>query len=546
MPSIELLVLLLALAAALQVLAQRTRTPQPVLLVLAGLALAFIPGLPRVRIAPQILFVVFVPPLLYRAAVTTSLRDFREEAGAITRLGVLLVLVTIGGVAWVAHTIIPEFTWPAAFVLGAIVSPPDPIAAIAVLRTLNAPTELTSILEGEGMVNDATALVAYRLAVGAAVTGAFSIVRAGEWFLLAAAGGIAIGFAVGWLIVRVRRLLSEMGGVPVVENTISLLTPFAAYLPADRLNASGVLAVVTVGLYLGRAGPKSFGAATRVQGEAMWSMATFLLESLIFILIGLELPYVMRALRLHSLGTLLLYGGAVSGVLIVVRMLWVFPSAYIPPLFLRSGTQGRPRPPWRRVLFVGWAGIRGGDSLVIALALPFATAAGTTFPARDLTIFLTFSVIVATLVLQGMSLRPLLRWLGLREDGHMDAEESRARHAAAEAGLARLEQIVAREAADPGAVTYLRRTHREQLRRWGSRDESTDGTGNAAAERRAASYRELRDQMLEAERAAIVELRDGGEISDDALRRVQRELDLETMLLANSEDDAPESPYEAT
>jgi CPA1 family monovalent cation:H+ antiporter len=516
--------------------------------------LAVTPGLPRLSVDPEVVFLVFVPPLLYWTAFTTSFRDFKRELGSIARLGVLLVLVTIGAVAGVAHALSPEFTWPAAFALAAIVSPPDPIAATAVMRPLGAPSALVSILEGEGLVNDATALVVYRVAVTAAVTGYFWPTRAGVGLLVGGAGGVAIGLAVGWAVVWIRR---RIRGLPVVGNTVSLLTPFAAYLPADAVGASGVLAVVAVGLYIGRLGPRIVPAATRVQAEALWVMIAFLLESLIFILIGFELPNATRALHGHSLRTLLWYGLAISAVLVLVRMLWVFPGAYIPRLITPArradGTRGLP--PWQWVVFVGWAGMRGGDSLVIALALPLTTATGAPFPARGLIVFVTFAVIFATLVAQGLTLRPLLRWLRLEQDGRAETEEAHARRVAADAGIRRLEEVTSRDGMHPEALRYLRQKHRLLVHRWEMRDRERHGdadveprvreTGDGGgAERESESYRKVRSEMIAAERGALVDLRDHGVVGDDVMRRVQRDLDLETMLLEAEADGAPESPYE--
>jgi CPA1 family monovalent cation:H+ antiporter len=556
MAGLELVLVLLVAAAALQVVARRWHLPHPVLLVLGGALLAISPGLPHVSLDPEIVFVVFVPPLLYWTAYTTSLRDVRREFWPIMRLGVLLVLVTIVASAGAAHALTPAFTWPAAFVLGAIVSPPDPVAATAVMRPLGAPSRLVSILEGEGLVNDATALVAYRVAVAAAVTGHFSPVHAGLGILAAGIGGVAIGLVVGWAVTSVRGYLRHL---PIVSNTVSLLTPFAAYLPADRLGASGVLAVVAVGLRVARRGPRLLPAATRVQAEAMWTMIAFLLESLIFILIGLDLPFALRALRRHSLEQLLWYGLAISAVLVGVRLLWVFPSAYLPRLLTRltraDGTRSRPLPSWRWVLFVGLAGVRGGDSLVIALALPRTTAAHAAFPARDLIVFVTFAVIFVTLVVQGLSLRPLIHVLRLRDDGQADAEEAHARRVVSEAALRRLDELAHADAApDPSTVREIRRRHEQNLRRWSARDLAHHGahddehraladTDGAGVERDSERARALRLEALAAERRALVDLRDRGVIGDDVLRRIQRDLDLETMLIEAADDDAPESPY---
>jgi Na+/H+ antiporter len=560
MTSLELILLLLVIAGVLQVIARRWQVPHPVLLVLGGALLATLPGLPRVELDPEILFLIFVPPLLYGTSLTTSLREFRAAFWPIARLGILLVLVTIAAVAVVAHALTPEFSWPAAFVLAAIVAPPDPVAATAVLRALGAPAAIESILEGEGLVNDATALVAYRLAVAATVSGLFSPWRAAGSLALTGVVGVAIGIVVGYGIVWIRGQLHDF---PIVANTLSLLTPYVAYLPADRLGASGVLAVVACGFYLSRRGPMVVPAATRVQAEAIWALVTFLLESLIFILTGLELPYAVAALHGHALGTLLGISTAIGSVVIAVRLLWVFPSAYLPPLATRflSATERRgdrqPLPPWQWVLFVGWAGMRGGDSLVIALALPRATQSGAPFPARDLIIFVTFAVIFATLVLQGLSLRPLLGWLGLHDDGQAAGEEAHARRVAAEAGLRQLDELAQSEDADPAVVHALRQQERARRRRWAVLDTLRHGQGanepeqpddrtvrqtEAVAER----HRRLRFAMIAAERQSLSALRDQDIISDEVLRRVQRDLDLETMLLEASADDAPESPYEGT
>jgi CPA1 family monovalent cation:H+ antiporter len=550
MQGVELVVILLAVSAALRLVARRLRVPHPVLLVLAGLALVFVPGLPRVEFEPDSLFIVFVPPLLYWAAFTSSLRDFRAQIWPIVRYGTLVVLLTIAAVAVVAHALTPEFTWAAAFTLGAIVSPPDPVAAIAVMRTIGAQRALTTILEGEGLVNDATALVAYRVAVGAALTGSFSAARAAIGFSLSGVGGVAVGVAVGWLIGQVRRRVRD---APIVGNTISLLTPFFAYLPAEWLGLSGVLSVVAVGLYFGRQGPRIVPAATRVQAESMWVMVQFILESLIFILIGLELPYILRTLSTHALKTLLLYGALITATVIVVRIVYTFVAASL-IRFSRRGTREAGTPRWRQVAFLSWAGMRGGDSLVIALAVPVMTATGQPFPARGLIIFVTFAVILGTLVLQGLTLAPLIRWLGLTEVD-TGTEEAHARRVVAEAGLRRLQEEAKRDGVDRPTVRYLEAVYRRGVHRWAVRDlarhgqEDEDharlaGIDSSRAERLATAYRALRAAMIASEREALVSLRDQGVIGDDVLRRVQRDLDLETMLLESAEDDAPQSPYE--
>ncbi|MDT5308468.1 MAG: monovalent cation/hydrogen antiporter, partial [Mycobacterium sp.] len=413
MQGIEFILLLLAVAAALQFVTERYLIPRPVLLVMGGLILAVTPGLPRLELNPDTIFLIFIPPLLYWAALTTSLRDFIRSLRSISMLAVGLVLVTMVVVAAVAHTLVPEMTWASAFVLGAIVSPPDAVAVSAATRRLGLPKTINTILNGESLLNDATAFVAYRMAVAAVVAGTFSIWKAGFRFVWTGVGAIALGLVIGWLIGRLRGLI---GKTPLVENAISLLTPFVAFIPAERLGLASVLTVVATGLYLGRRGPKVVSAVTRLQTTAMWEMLVFILEGLIFIIVGLELRNVLQALTGHSLFRLIYYTVALSAVMIAARIGFVFVGSYL-PRFIGSHCCGRskaePYPPWREVLFVGWAGMRGSDSLVIALALPLVTRTGGPFPARDLIIFLTFGVILISLVVQGFSLAPIIRWLKL-------------------------------------------------------------------------------------------------------------------------------------
>jgi CPA1 family monovalent cation:H+ antiporter len=547
MAGLTLVLLLLAVSVALRIVAERLPVPYPALLVVGGLALALVPHVPRFELPPDVLFLVFVPPLLFIGAVGFPLRDLKRDLGPIVRMSVVMVLVTIGAVAVTAHAVDPAFTWAAAFALGAIVAPPDPVAVLSLMRVLHMPRRIERILEGEGLLNDATALVAYRIAVVAAVTGVFSPWRAALQFLAVAAGGVGVGLAVGVVIIWLHRATRS---VDVADNTLSLLTPFAAYLPAELIRVSGVVAVVTTAMYVARR-LRTTSPATRLQRAAMVSVVSFLLESLVFIFIGVELPNVTNDLRILGLQSVIRSAAIISVAIIVVRVIWVFPSTYI------GGSIGRwvrhsnePLPPWRGVLFIGWAGLRGGDSLVIALTLPLVTARGTPFPARDRILFITFSVIFATLVLQGATLRPVARWLGLHDDGGTEEEEAHARLTAAEAGLRALESPTSGERAFPEVVAYLRQRHRQRARRWAAREARQDRSRPADSrhthltvapshdaglldERRAAEYRRLRTVMIDAEQAALIDLRDRGEIGDDVMRSVQRELDLEEELLAN-------------
>jgi CPA1 family monovalent cation:H+ antiporter len=552
MTGLELVLLLLAVSAGLRLVAERLAIPYAAVLVVGGLILAFIPGLPQVTLPPDVLFLVFIPPLLYAGAISFPLRDFRREIGPIIRLSVVMVLVSTAAVAVVAHALLPSFTWAAAVTLGAIVSPPDPVAVLSIFRSMRMPREIVSILEGEGLVNDATALVTYRVAVAAAVTGMFSPSRAAVEFLVAGAGGIAIGVLVGAVVLRLHRLTRP---VPVVSNTISLLTPFASYLLADIVGTSGVLAVVATGMYAARTVPKVIGAETRVQIAGTWTVVTFMLESLVFILVGLELPYVALALNRFPLSLLLGEAALVSLCLVLVRIAWLMPSTYLFRVFFRWLRHSHePLPAWRTVFFIAWAGLRGGDSLVLALALPLQTASGARFPAREQIIFITFCVIFITLVVQGPTLAPLARRLGFGTDEGEAAEDAHARLAAAEAGLRALDDPAVASSDYPEVVRYLRQRHRQRARRWAAREaEPHDGESDDVAhdhdhfttapsheaaaidERRAVEYRRVRAAMLVSEQQAVLDLRDRGVIADDIMRRIQRDLDLETMLLETSE-----------
>lgn len=529
MHSLELILILLGAAAALEWIAHKIHVPHPALLVLGGLALALTPGLPRVEMDPETVFLVFIPPLLYRAALLTSWRDFRAHLRAILTMAVIMLLGTVAAVAAVAHSLTNEFTWASAFVLGAIVSPPDAVAAVAVMRRLGVPRSVVTILEGEGLVNDATALVAYRLAMTAVVTGTFTVAQATGWFLIAAAGGIGMGFAVAAVVILIRR---KVGRSPLVENTISILTPFAAFVPADRLGVSGVLAVVTTGLTLGRIGPRLVSAETRLQAQALWEMIVFLLEGLIFILIGLYLPTSIEALRHHTLGQLLGYAGVISAVVVLVRLVGVFPTAYGLRFIARTAGMKWRYPSWQNVAFIGWTGMRGGDSLVIALSLPLLTTAGQPFPARELIIFITFAVILVTLVVQGFTFGAAVRLLGLKDDGMDREEEAQARRKSLEAGLAHLEQLAEKPDAPADHIQDLRDRHARRLHHLMVKDSPVlfpEKRGQMKA------YRELRLAMLQAERRALIQLRDDGSISDGVMQIVQRDLDLEVTLLEQDE-----------
>ena len=419
---------LLAATTALLALAPRLRIPYPILLVLGGLALGFVPGMPDFELPPQLVLVGVLPPLLYSSAFFTSLRDLRANARPIGLLAIGLVLMTIVAVAAVAHAAV-GLSWATAFVLGAVVAPTDPIAATAISRRLGVPRRIVVIVEGESLVNDATALVALRVAVVAAVSGTFSLWNAGLRFVVVVAGGLAVGLAVGYVVRQVRRRIDD----PPVEVTISLLTGYFAFIPADLLHVSGVVAVVTAGVYLGWHTPELTSPDSRLLGDSMWEITTFVLNALLFVLLGLQLPSILDALQGEAAGTLLWWAAVVSVTVIVARIVWVFPATYLPRWL---SARVRARDPVSAVAVprrISWMGLRGAVSLAAALSIPAVTSSGAPFPDRDLVIFLAFSVIIATLVVQGLSLPAVIRLLGprgrraRREGGSQGADQGRPR-----------------------------------------------------------------------------------------------------------------------
>ncbi len=512
---------LLVVVAALAILARKISIPYPILLVLAGLALALIPGLPRVRLAPNLIFLIFLPPLLYPAALFTSWREFRANLWQISMLAIGLVLFTTCAVGYFAHHWVAGLSLPAAFALGAIVSPPDAVAATAIITRLRVPRRIVAILEGESLVNDAIALVAYRFAIAAMMTGSFSLAAASERFVWVAVGGVLIGFGIGLAAARVQQSLDD----PPVQITISLLTPYTAYLAAERLGASGVLAVVTAGLYLGWRAPEVIGSRMRLQAFAVWEMIMFLLNGLVFILIGLQLPEVMRGISAGPQGLLrpAIDALVISGLVIVVRFIWVFAVTYVPRLFIRK-LRAKHAPSWRHVTIIAWTGMRGVVSLAAAMALPtFAMDHDTGMHGDDLILFFTFAVILITLVLQGLTLPYLIRVLKVVGGQEREKEEREARLKANLAGLERLSQLEAKKAFPVELLQRLRVEYEERIQQLEVIEpEESRGRSRIFSQ----TYIRLQEEALRVERQTILRLRNDLVINDDTLRRIQHDLDL--------------------
>jgi Na+/H+ antiporter len=524
---VYLVVCLLIVLAALVNVARRLDISYPIVLVIGGLLLALFPRLPDVRLEPAIVFLVFLPPLLYWDALNSSWRDFRDNRRPISFLAIGLVLASTVAVLLVAHFML-GFSWSTAFVLGAVLGPTDTVAAAAILERFNLPRRLMSVLRGESLLNDALALVLYETAVHVTQTRTYVLGSVSIGFVLAAAGGVAIGLAVGWAMLRIQRLTSD----PLVRSTIGLLTGYAAYLPADLLHVSGVLAVVTAGLYLGWEDPRIMAAKTRLQSIATWEVLTFLLNGLLFILIGLQLRTIVKSFSLESFGAIIYGCLLVSGTVILVRILWVFISTYVPRALSRRPRAPDPYPVWHEPVLISWIGIRGGISLAAALAIPTSLASELPFPRRNEILILTFAVILVTLVLQGLSLPYLLRWLNFPADGAERAEEHKAQEKIAEVALQFLASTTNEDETHRRAVRYLQDSYRNRAQRL---DLANEARQDDPQTRYLNQVDSLEREVIRLQRTTLIDLRDRGAISDAVLRRFQVLLDLEEARLEEQE-----------
>jgi Na+/H+ antiporter len=526
MSTIEIFLGLLAVVAALTWLAQRLKIQYPIVLVIGGLLIGFIPGVPAIELQPDVVFLLFLPPLLYYEAYNSSLRDFRANLRPITQYAVVLVVITIGIVAYTAHALVQGMSWGTAVVLGAILGPTDETAAIAVASQLRVPRRLITLIKAESLFNDATSLVIYKVALGAVVAGTFSVMLGiGELFI-DAIGGVAVGLAMGWLLTVIRRRIED----PLIQNTVSLLSGYAAYLPADALHLSGVLSAITAGIYLGRRGHSFTSAESRIQNQGMREINLFLINGILFILVGLQLHPIMGGLA-GTYSSPMLAGLALTIILVVVlvRIAWVFATVYV-PWMLRRRAPGRDRAPkWQEVAILSWTGLRGGVSLAAALAIPLTVASAMPFPQRSLILFLTVAVIVATLVVQGLTLPLLIRAFGLGSDGAELREETLARLRATRAAYGRLQKLANEPWADRAVVEDMRShlkaayKHHQAGREVGAPPADDDKT---------AVYMRIRRELNDAQSNEIVRLRNEDAINDAVMNKIQRELDLEDVRYA--------------
>jgi monovalent cation/hydrogen antiporter len=502
--------------------ADKTQIPYPILLTAGGTALAFVPGVEDFALDPDIILVAFLPPLLYGAAFFTSIQDLRANYRPIGLLAIGLVTATTVTVAVVAHYVI-DLPWAAAFVLGAVVSPTDPVAATEIAVRSHAPRQLVTIVEGESLINDSTGLIAYKFAVAAVLSGSFSLMSAFGEFVLNAAVGVAIGLAAGVVAAALRKRLDDAP----TETAVSLLTPYMAYLPAEALGVSAVLAAVSAGLYLGWRSPELVTPSTRIQITGFWELLIFGLNATLFVLIGLQLRTIIDGLGGYTAGELIGYALLISATVLATRMAWLFPFNIVSRLLVRrfpGHVNGGP-PDLALTALLGWSGMRGAVSLAVALAIPLTTDAGDPFPGRDLIIFLAYAVILVTVVGQGLTLGKLIEWAGIYDDDETVAEqEARARIAASQAAIERLSELEQEEWVRAESWDRMRRQYEWRIRRFESRlDEDADDD----IEQGSQAYQRLRRKVLEAERAEIIRARNRGDITDDIMRRIERDIDLE-------------------
>ncbi len=513
MKVLEVILFLMLCAVALGWVARHFRFPYPIALVIGGGALGFVPQLPQLPFDPQLILVLVLPPILYQAALLTSWRDFKGNIRPIGLLAIGLVIVTTLAVGAVLKLVVPEIPWAAAFVLGAIVSPPDAVAATAILSQLKIPRRVVTVLEGESLVNDASGLVLYKFAVAAVLTGTFSLLDASIQFAGVSIGGVAIGILMGLLFVFIHRHLGDT----FIEVLTTLSVPYIAYILAESLHASGVLAVVAAGLVRGRYSPEIVSAEMRIIARSVWNLLVFLLNSLVFILIGTQLSGIAGRLSAYSPAQLFYCGSLVASVSILVRFGWIYLVTYLPYMVSRRYRKRHPAPPEAEVFIMSWCGMRGIVSVAAALALPLLMEDGSPFPQRDLIVFLTFVVIAATLVLQGLTLPPLIRRLNVGTDWSERDEQQRAKFALTKVAITAIDDLAAKEKLPADLAERIRAEFAEKVALALPDGEVLHAGGDPA--------RRLRRAAIEAERRELIRIWRENQISDDVLHHLEEDLD---------------------
>ena len=524
----QIFLILLAVLSGTAYLARKVDIAPAILLLVTGIALAFVPGMPMVQLPPEVVLLLVLPPLIYSASVAMSWREFKFNLRAITLLAIGCVIFSAAAVAAATHYLI-GLPWDVGFLLGAIVSPPDAVAPLAIARKLGIPRRVLVVLEGEGLANDATALILYRFAVVAITTGAFSLSKATGMFVGVVIGEMLFGVAVGWLTLRARHYAKD----PQVEITLSLITPYIAYWVPEHLGGSGVIATVACGLYVSWNGPLLISSMTRLQGIFFWNFMIYLIEGLLFLLTGFQMRLLYEKSKAFPLGGILLAIALVTAIIIVARFIWVFPATYLPRMMSKRLRTRDPSPPWQHVFILSFAGVRGAVSLAAALALPLALDSGAAFPNRDLIQFVAFGVIFITLVGLGLFLPMVVRALGVSDTARDEIvreheREIAARREALDVALTSLDAIIEKRDVSDDVVGLLRARHEVRASQLpetldpDKHDVSATGTG-------------LTRELIAAERKFIHTLLRDGKITDETRRRIERDLDLEEASLANRE-----------
>jgi Na+/H+ antiporter len=525
----QIFLILLAVLAGTALLARRTHIAPAILLLLSGIALAFVPGMPSIELPPELMLLVVLPPLIYSASVAMSWREFRHNLRPIILLAVGCVIFTACAVAAATHYLM-GLPWNVGFLLGAIVAPPDVVAPLAIARRLGLPRRILVVLEGEGLANDATALILYRFALVAIMTGVFSLPEAGGAFVAIVAGEVLFGAAVGWVSLRARHRARD----PQIEITLSLITPYVAYWLPEHFGGSGVIATVACGLYMSWNGPLLIPSATRLQGIFFWDLVIYLIEGLLFLLTGFQMRSLFEKSKAFPLDDILSATVLVAVIVIAARFAWVYPATYLPRVLSPRLRARDPSPPWRNVFVIAFTGVRGAVSLAAALALPYVLPNGETFPYRDLILFVSFGVIFITLVGLGLGLPLVVRWLGVAGAARAEyraAHESEiaARREALDAALRSLDAITDDRELSDEVVKLLRARHETRA---GQVPDSLDPDAREVTAIGARVTREL----IAAERKFIHVLLRDGKITDEIRRRIERDLDLEEASLANRDD----------
>ena len=536
MENFKVVVFIMAILISLTAIVNKRKLPFPILLVAAGLIIGFVPQLPDLALDPDVVFIIILPPLLYDAASKTSWHEFRASIRPISALAITLVFFTTVAVAVTTHYLIPGFSWPLAFVLGAIVSPPDAVAASGIIKGLGLNKKVITILEGESLVNDASALIAYRFAIMAVTTGSFVLWQAGLQFLLVAGVGIIIGIIVGYLFVMAHKKIENN---PIVETSLTLLSPYIAYLAAEHFHMSGILAVVTTGLVISWRSPEVFSFQARMRIRVVWDTLIFLLHGFVFILIGLQLPSIIRGLGNYPFMQILGYGLLISLVTIVVRIIWVFAGVYLQNFFSKKKGSAalamgeNPDNTWKNVLIVAWTGTRGVISLATALAIPLLLQDGTEFPKRNSIIFLSFVVIFVTLVVQGLSLPLLIRGLKIKKEDNTDAEEKELQLLMASNTLNFIEQDFPIEL-DNKVEERLKKKYDlliNDLNKEIVRHKKAKHIEGKLPETKPDPMLNAKLEISKFQRDLLIKWHKEGEFSDAALKKVEQEMDVDELKL---------------